>query len=58
MSKETTVSRATPAKPAATSHAAPGSEETRPAAQAALRNAPTTCISNGDDKQAGRWRTG
>ena len=37
MSKETTVSRATPAKPAATSHAGPGSEKTGPAEQAARR---------------------
>ena len=37
MSKETTVSRATPAKPVATSHAGPGSEKTGPAEQAARR---------------------
>lgn len=37
MSKETTVSRATPAIPAATSHAGPGSEKTSPAEQAARR---------------------
>ena len=37
MSKETTVNRATPAKPAATSHAGPGSEKTGPAEQAARR---------------------
>jgi hypothetical protein len=37
MSKETTVSRATPAMPAATSHAGPGSERTGPAEQAAWR---------------------
>ena len=37
MSKETTVNRATPAKPATTSHAGPGSEKTGPAEQAALR---------------------
>ena len=37
MSKETTVNRATLAKPAATSHAGPGSEKTGPAEQAALR---------------------
>ncbi len=37
MSKETTVSRATPAKPAATSHAGPGSEKTGPGEQAARR---------------------
>ena len=37
MSKETTVNRATPAKPAATSHAGSGSEKTGPAEQAALR---------------------
>jgi len=37
MSKETTVSRATPAMPGATSHAGPGSENTGPAEQAARR---------------------
>ena len=37
MSKETTVNRATPAKPAATSHAGPGSEKTGFAEQAARR---------------------
>jgi hypothetical protein len=37
MSKETTVNRATPAKPAATSHAGPGSEKTGPAERAARR---------------------
>ena len=37
MSKETTVSRATPAKPAATSHAGPGSEKPGPGEQAARR---------------------
>jgi hypothetical protein len=37
MSKETTVNRATPAKPATTSHAGSGSEETRRAEQAAQR---------------------
>jgi len=37
MSKETTVNRATPAKPAATSHAGSGSEKTDPAEQAARR---------------------
>jgi hypothetical protein len=37
MSKETTVSRATPAKPVTTSHAGPGSEKTGPAEQAARR---------------------
>jgi len=67
MSKETTVSRATPAMPGATSHAGPGSENTGPAEQAArraeahrgpLRNAPTNCMSNGDGKKAGPWRTG
>ena len=37
MSKETTVNRATPAKPAPTSHAGPGSEKTGFAEQAARR---------------------
>jgi hypothetical protein len=37
MSKETTVNRATPAKPAATSHADPGSEKTGSGEQAARR---------------------
>jgi hypothetical protein len=37
MSKKTTVNRATPAKPAATSHAGSGSEKTDPAEQAARR---------------------
>ena len=37
MSKETTVSRATRAIPAATSHAGPGSENSGPAEQAARR---------------------
>jgi len=37
MSKETTVNRATHAKPAATSHAGSGSEKTAPAEQAARR---------------------
>jgi len=37
MSKETTVSRATSAKPAATSHAGPGSEKIGLAEQAARR---------------------
>ena len=37
MSKETTVNRATPAKPATTSHAGPGSEKTGFAEQAARR---------------------
>ena len=37
MSKETTVNRATPAKPAAKSHAGSGSKKTDPAEQAALR---------------------
>ena len=37
MSKETTVNRATPARPATTSHAGAGSEETRRAEQAAQR---------------------
>ena len=37
MSKETTVNRATSAKPAATSHAGPGSEKTGLAEQAARR---------------------
>jgi hypothetical protein len=37
MSKETTVSRATSAMPAATSHAGSGSEKTGPAEQAAWR---------------------
>jgi hypothetical protein len=37
MSKETTVNRATPAKPVATSHASPGSEKTGHAEQAARR---------------------
>ena len=37
MSKETTVNRATPVKPATTSHAGPGSEKTGPAEQAARR---------------------
>jgi hypothetical protein len=37
MSKETTVNRATPAKPAATSHASSDSEKTDPAEQAARR---------------------
>ena len=37
MSKETTVGRATPAMPGATSHAGPGSENTGPAEQAARR---------------------
>jgi Protein of unknown function (DUF2934) len=37
MSKETTVNRATPAKPAPRSHAGPGSEKTDPAEQAARR---------------------
>jgi hypothetical protein len=37
MNKETTVRRATPAMPAATSHAGPGSEKTGPAEQAAWR---------------------
>jgi hypothetical protein len=37
MSKETTVSQATSAMPAATSHAGPGSEKTGPAEQAAWR---------------------
>jgi hypothetical protein len=37
MSKETTVNRATPAKPATTPHAGSGSEETRRAEQAAQR---------------------
>ena len=37
MSKETTVSRATPAMPGATSLAGPGSENTGPAEQAARR---------------------
>jgi hypothetical protein len=37
MSKETTVSRATPAKPAVTSHVGPGSEKTGPGEQAARR---------------------
>ena len=37
MSKETTVNRAKPAKPTATSHAGPGSEKTGPAEQAARR---------------------
>jgi hypothetical protein len=37
MSKETTVSPATPAMPAATSQVGPGSEKTGPAAQAARR---------------------
>jgi hypothetical protein len=35
MSKETTVNRATPAKPSATSHAGPGNETAGPAVQAA-----------------------
>ena len=37
MNTETTVRRATPAMPAATSHAGPGSEKTGPAEQAAWR---------------------
>jgi len=37
MSKETTVNRATPARPAATSHAGPGSEKTGFAEQASRR---------------------
>jgi hypothetical protein len=37
MSKETTVKPAMPAKPAAMSHAGPGSEKTGPAEQAARR---------------------
>ena len=37
MSKETTVSRATPATPAATSHAGPGSEKSGAAEQAVRR---------------------
>ena len=37
MSKEIIVNRATPAKPAATSHASSGSEKTDPAEQAARR---------------------
>jgi len=37
MSKETTVSRATPAMPGATSFAGPGSKNTGPAEQAARR---------------------
>ena len=37
MSKETTVNRATPAMPATTSHAGPGSEMSGPAEQAARR---------------------
>ena len=37
MSKETTVNRATPAKPTATSQAGPGNEKTGPAVQAAQR---------------------
>jgi len=37
MSKETTVTRTTPAKPATTSHAGPGSEETGAAERAARR---------------------
>jgi hypothetical protein len=37
MSKETTVSRATQAKPAAMSHAGPGSEKPGPGEQAARR---------------------
>jgi hypothetical protein len=37
MSKETTINRAKPAKPAATSHAGSGSEKTGFAEQAALR---------------------
>ena len=37
MSKETTVSRATPAKSVVTSHASPGSEKTGPGEQAARR---------------------
>jgi Protein of unknown function (DUF2934) len=37
MNKETTVRRAMPAMPAATSHAGPGSEKTGPAEQAAWR---------------------
>jgi len=37
MSKETTANRATPAKPATTSHAGAGSEDTRRAEQAARR---------------------
>ena len=37
MSKETIVNRATPAKPAATSRAGPGSEKTGPGEQAARR---------------------
>ena len=62
MSKETTVKPAMPAKPTAMSHAGPGSEKIGPAEQAArraevleasLRNAPTNCMSNGDDKKAG-----
>lgn len=37
MSKKTTVSRATPAMPGATSHAGPGREKTGPAEQATRR---------------------
>jgi hypothetical protein len=67
MSKETTVSRTTPAMPGATAHAGPGSEKTGLAEQphgvlrlikAALRNAPMNCMSNGDGKKTGPWRTG
>ena len=61
MSKETTVSRATPPMPGATSLAGPGCENTGPAEQAErraeahqgrVRNAPTNCMNNGDDKKA------
>jgi hypothetical protein len=67
MSKETTVSRATPPMPGATSLASPGCENTGPAEQAArsaeahqgrVAQAPTNCMRNGDGMKAGPWRTG
>ena len=57
MSKETTVNRATPAKPATTSHANTNSEETRRAEQAAHSDG----LHQGlvaEHKKAGPWRTG